>query len=381
MYDYIISGAGAAGLSLAYRFCSQDFFKNKKILIADKSLKNENDRTWCFWTKNPTLFDGIITNKWENIWFYSETFSKNIALEPYSYQMLKGIDFYRFVFEKIEKNPNVDIVYGDISNVQSNEEGASLDVDGKTYHSKWIFNSIYHPEPENKLKYQYFKQHFKGWFIETAKPFFKPEDATMMDFRIPQIAGEARFMYVLPFSPTKALVEFTVFSEELLKKEEYDGFVEYYLNEYLKITEYRIIEKEFGIIPMFDAPFTLQPSKHVLNIGIAGGQAKVSTGYVFMNIQKQCDLITNSLIKRDSPMYKIPNHLRFHIYDTMLLNVIAQERYDIAKIFSVLFEKNSISSVFRFLDEESSFLEELKIMSQMPYMPFLKSLPKGMVHL
>ena len=35
-YDYIILGAGASGLMLAYRMASDLFFDNKSILILDK---------------------------------------------------------------------------------------------------------------------------------------------------------------------------------------------------------------------------------------------------------------------------------------------------------------------------------------------------------
>ena len=35
-FDYIIVGAGASGLMMAYRMSKDSFFDNKKILIIDK---------------------------------------------------------------------------------------------------------------------------------------------------------------------------------------------------------------------------------------------------------------------------------------------------------------------------------------------------------
>jgi lycopene beta-cyclase len=52
IYDYIIVGAGAAGLMLANAMALDPFFSDKRILILDKDPKEANDRTWCFWEKN-----------------------------------------------------------------------------------------------------------------------------------------------------------------------------------------------------------------------------------------------------------------------------------------------------------------------------------------
>ena len=38
-YDYIIVGAGASGLLMAYRMSKDSFFDNKQILIIDKEQK------------------------------------------------------------------------------------------------------------------------------------------------------------------------------------------------------------------------------------------------------------------------------------------------------------------------------------------------------
>ena len=52
-FDYIIAGSGAAGLTLAYMLLENEYTK-KKLLIIDKDLKENNDRTWCFWQKEKT---------------------------------------------------------------------------------------------------------------------------------------------------------------------------------------------------------------------------------------------------------------------------------------------------------------------------------------
>jgi lycopene beta-cyclase len=47
-YNYIIAGAGAAGLSLFMRLLQAPALQQQSVLIIDQQTKNSNDRTWCF---------------------------------------------------------------------------------------------------------------------------------------------------------------------------------------------------------------------------------------------------------------------------------------------------------------------------------------------
>ena len=73
-YDYIILGAGASGLMLAYRMASDTFFDDKSILIIDKEKQKGNDRTWCFWENGEGEWDDILTKTWSKIYFGSDNY-------------------------------------------------------------------------------------------------------------------------------------------------------------------------------------------------------------------------------------------------------------------------------------------------------------------
>ena len=57
-----------------------------------------------------------------------------------------------------------------------------------------------------------------------------------MDFRVAQDHGTT-FVYVMPFSANKALVEFTLFSPSLLEQDAYDEGLRDYVKDYLNITD------------------------------------------------------------------------------------------------------------------------------------------------
>lgn len=58
-FDFIIAGGGMAGLSLAF-YLNQSTLRDKKILLIDREIKNQNDHTWCFWEKEKNPFEEII---------------------------------------------------------------------------------------------------------------------------------------------------------------------------------------------------------------------------------------------------------------------------------------------------------------------------------
>lgn len=370
-YNYIFLGAGCATLSIIMRMMESKNFAAKKILIIDKEKKNKNDRTWCFWEKEADFFEKIVYKTWSDLSFKNDNTSIALDIHPYQYKMIRGIDFYNYCFGQISAADNIDIAFGEISfekkngidSIKLNNE--ELNLSKNTY----VFNSIYEPGSKQKDKY-YLLQHFKGWIIETEKDYFDPENGTLMDFRVSQQHGTS-FVYVLPLSSTTALVEYTLFTDALLSQEEYDNGLKDYLKNYSDIEGYKIIDEEFGVIPMTNAIFPAFKN-NMYFIGTAGGQTKASTGYTFRFIQKQSAQIVKNLSGGKPPLRKSRQD-RFYFYDSTLLNILANGTLAGKDIFSTLFRKNKAASVFKFLDNETNLSEDLKIINSLPKKEFLKA--------
>ena len=94
--DVVIIGAGAAGLHVALAIHNDPYFDNKSIVIIDKTNKDVNDRTWCYWEKDSGKWDQIIKHSWAHGSFFSNCKEKHFDLSPYRYKMLQGLDFYNY---------------------------------------------------------------------------------------------------------------------------------------------------------------------------------------------------------------------------------------------------------------------------------------------
>lgn len=250
------------------------------MLLIDRVKKLENDRTWCFWTAQPTVFDAIAKHSWQQLAFADDQGKYIHQLQYHQYQLIKGLDFYRFTQATIAKQSNFEYLQGEISYIGEDTTGAYVTVDGQQYRANWVFNSCF---DWRAWQAQNEQQHFKGWIVETPKPVFDTKSPTLMDFRAEQ-HGNARFFYVLPLSKNRALVEYTIFSETLLHSSEYQIALENHLHQQLGVTQYTILEEEYGVIPMTDAPLPQPAGKRIIQIGTVGGAVKSTTGYAFLKI-------------------------------------------------------------------------------------------------
>ncbi len=387
-YDFILAGGGLAGLSLAYHLINSPL-RDRSILIVDKDAKQQNDRTWCFWEEQPTLFDEIAYRVWHRLRFVSDDFTKEFDLAPYRYQMIRGLDFYEFAREKLSNCANVTFVRGNIDRVDDGTDRATVTVDGQSFSGSWVFDSTLPASLRGSVsigvepsagtpdipngRYHHLNQHFRGWEIETKQPVFKPQLPTLFDFRTPQ-AGHMRFIYTLPFAENRALVEYTLFSSHLLRTDEYDTGLKTHIGNVLDIKQYMINHVEAGIIPMTDHPFPRRLGQRVMSIGTKGGRVKPSTGYAFLRIQRDSAAIVQSLIEHSQPFHVPVRHGRFGLHDSILLNIMTHHPDDLKPIFTLMFRNNPIQRIFRFLDETTTLDEEARFIASLPPWRFLQAL-------
>lgn len=371
-YDYIFLGAGCASLSIIMRMVNSKKFDQKKILLVDRERKTKNDRTWCFWEQEAGFFEDIVYRKWSTLLFKTDGISMPLKMDGYQYKMIKGIDFYEKCFSVIKSRENIDITYGEIS-FKEDDELTTIKINNEVLDRNketTVLNSLYLPSAKRTDKF-YLLQHFKGWVIDTLAGSFEEEQATLMDFRVGQNNGTT-FVYVLPLSSTKALVEYTLFTKNLLPPGDYDAGLKNYVEKFLGLRDYAIKEEESGVIPMTNAVFPFFKNG-MYYIGTAGGQTKASTGYTFRFIQKQANAIAEELISKNKLSKNKKTKSRFLFYDSTLLHILSKNTLQGKTIFSLLFKNNNAGKVLKFLDNETTLAEEIKLLNSLPKKVFLKA--------
>ena len=371
-YDYIICGAGLSGLILASRIFEDRFFDDKNILLIDKDLKSSVNKTWCFWETGNSVWKDYIVKSWDTVIFKSKGFKKEKSLKNYSYKMIKSKFFLDSIINKIKQANNFDFFQDEIVDFIESENNVLVKTKSNQFLANNVFNSCVDiDEIKSKTSYPFLLQHFLGWTIETEESVFNEKKATIMDFSIDQ-KDETRFFYVLPLSDKKALIEFTVFSKDLLKKDEYELELIKYIKS-LKIDKYKIIEDEFGVIPMTCYPFERKNTSKILNIGTAGGWTKPSSGYTFKFIEKNTIKLL-AYIKKNTQFSNFKIKTRHWIYDLIFLDVLYKNNYLGSNLFTKMFSKNPMEKIFMFLDNETSITDELKITASFPKRIFTNSL-------
>ena len=386
IYDYIIAGAGCAGLSLLHYLLSSPVLSNKKILVIDQSLRKTNDRTWCFWEMGDHEFESLVQHRWDAISIHAGSFSKELATTPFSYKMIQGIDFYNYIITAAKLKPNVHWVEAAISNmtemVSDNiDKEVLVKWEGGFAQGKKVFTSILPfqmnnlasatkydsvNQPANKMPFLW--QHFKGRTVSFNQPVFNPKVARLMDFNVPQY-GATAFMYLTPINEMQALVEYTLFSEQILEIPMYDRVLNDYLAKHYPDCVYTIEHEEIGAIPMTHQSFSNFEAP-IFSIGALGMAIKASTGYAFQFIQQQCKNIVVQLEQGATIQTNVHN-TRHRFYDAVLLHVLFYHKMEGAEIFKRIFAKNKAATVFKFLSNTSNLLEDIQIMRSLPTRIFL----------
>ncbi|MCL8000583.1 lycopene cyclase family protein, partial [Brucella sp. 21LCYQ03] len=203
----------------------------------------------------------------------------------------------------------------------------------------------------------------------TEHRFSDPEEAVIMDYRTSQEHGTS-FIYGLPASDNEIFVEYTIFSKSLISREEYAEKLALYLREVCHVKDYEITEEEYGVIPMTDYHFKRRDGR-VFFLGSAGGDTRDSTGYTYTNVKRTISQILEAFKRKTWPQVTLPSRRKEQFYDAILLHVLAQGGYPGHMLFTDLFNKARASHVFQFLDAQSDFTNDLRIMWSLRKWPFI----------
>ncbi len=375
--DIIVVGGGGSGLALLYALHLQGILKDRQVLLIEAEEKNQNDRTWCFWTDESDAAWQMFSPCVSKVWSKAEgPFEGQQSMAPYQYVQIRSKDYYNFINQALENYPKFERYRGRVKKVSENDLHQVELEDGAKFSSEYVFDS----RPPRLAFEDLIWQSFVGYRIKTKQRIADIHSCRLMDFEVPQEKG-LQFMYWLPTSEQEALIEFTRFGKEVLSEAYSQALIEDYLKG-LGIEDWEIVEKEIDKIPMTkglsaSSRYYSQDEFHIA-IGARAGAIKASSGFAFKYFVEHAWKIALAL-KKQKPIPSLYHPQRFQIYDELLMRLITEKESLIKGIFERLFKRHPLPRIFRFLDEESRFDEEFQIMYSMPWLPFFWSIKESLV--
>jgi lycopene beta-cyclase len=372
----VIVGGGAAGLSLALHLAHSEL-RDASILLIEPEPDGIDNRSWAYWTDQPPYFDGITHRSWRTLRVVLADFETTLSTGGYQYALIQGGDLHRYAAGRLAAAPNVSIVADRAKRIVDGADLAIVCADRGDYQARWVFDSrfslqMFLPDPEH---WHTLYQQFLGWDIESTEDVFDPLVPTLMDFRTPQ-AGSTRFVYILPFTSRRALIEHVACGPSRPEPAGQAAALREYIGSVLGDPEYAIVRCEAGVSPLSDWSFPRRTGRRIMTIGLAGGRIKASTGYAFQRIQRDSAAIVQSLIHNGHPFDVPADSVRHRRYDAALLETMTRYPEGVPIIFGALFARNPLDRIFRFLDESSSPWDEARLAATLPAWFWMKTLDR-----
>jgi len=381
-YDIIFVGGGASTSLILFQLKKRNLLDELSVLIVDAELKTRSDKTFCFWATEESRIARelgfLIKHSWSSI---VDSHGEIKELRPHKYHHIDSLDLYNFVRE-IEGDSHIDRLNAKVDTVSRDEQGPYILANEKFFRGKTIFDSRTPVFQKTAKGQEHLYQSFIGWVIETEQDLPESDAFRLMDFNIEQ-NGFTQFMYVLPFSKNKALIEVTRFGNEPIEKPGAEALLQEYANK--NYGDFKIASHEVGCIPMSNFEIEQNDDLGIISIGAKGAQIKPSTGYAFKNMYEQslvlADCIENDMLSLQTLSQKNKaKPKRFAFYDSILLTILGSRPEKGKSIFLALFQKNETKMVLKFLDEKTTIWEEVLLFSRLPLVPFLSALIQLFLH-
>ena len=369
--DYLIAGAGCAGLSLAVHLVEAGV--RGRILLVDSRTEFARDRTWCGWNVRSHPFAGAVTRSWDRWRVVGAAGDVHEAGGSFRYEHIPADRFYALARHRLAAASNVELRLGTpLGAIRSTPEG--VEADGLA--ARLAFDS--RPAPRKDAPGGApLEQRFVGRFVAAPDDVFDAGTVDLMDFRI-EIGGVG-FGYVLPFDARHALVEATRVGPPGGDGEALGAAADAYLAARWPGVAFSVEGEERGTIPMVPHGATgFAKGSRVLPIGLAAGAAKPSTGYAFGAIQRASAALAGAVTRFEAggppPTAFRYRACRSEWLDALFLRALTARPEAASGWFARLFERVPPDALVRFLTDEGGVADDLRVVAALPKLAFLQAL-------
>jgi len=372
-FDLVIIGGGCAGLSLADRL-SKLGKKSPKVLIIEQRVQYANDKTWCFWDTGNPEYKSLAQYAWGKFEVRNKDNVHTYFCDANKYLMLPSDVFYQNALANIALNPNIVLMTDQKILEQPVKIKNNWHI--KTSTLSCTSTLIVDTRPVNNVVDDdaLLWQSFVGYEIEVDLEHFASDQFVLMDFD-DGFKNGAAFIYFLPMSGKKALIEYTVFSEKSFSRNALIPLLEQCLAQYTGNHPHQVLRVEHGILPMGNKVLRQHADETYVFAGLFAGAARPSSGYAFQRIQAWATKCAHAIVYA-SKLYQCEKDAWLQSFmDGLFLNVIKKNNTNVASIFDSLFKNCDVKIVIKFMSDRASLVDSFHIIRSMPQLPFLKALP------
>ena len=374
-FEMIIIGGGCAGLSLAMRLSS--VLEKKRVLIVEARTEYANDRTWCFWGNDSAQLRHLVTHRWHSVSLQTQARRVKVDCRTAPYEMIAAETFYAAALQEISRNPCMELASGVALTSEPWKDGElwQIETSAGRYAGKFLIDT--RPSLPVQTGEAVLWQSFLGQEIECEAPAFDPTSASLMNF-LPIENGRIPFIYVLPFSPQRALVEFTVFSPAPLGPKELAHDLELGIAAQVGAAKYSVRRTEHGILPMgLTNPAPASQTSSV-RVGVTAGGARSSSGFAFQRIQRWAHVCALALSSGHGPLAHPPDSWSLRAMDNLFLRVLRARPEISPDLYLSLFGIKNPNRLIRFMSDQATLADCASVALSLPAWPFLAEIPNCM---
>ena len=357
--------------------------KCPRVVVLESRSTYTHDRTWCFF-KNPAApVRPWVEQEWPAMQITTPARSVTIDCGLTPYQMVPAGRFYEEARRLIDPCSQMALRLGTrvIGEPEKRRDLWRVETSAGPVEARYVIDT--RPGNAPRRDGAVLWQSFYGQEIECEAQVFNPACGELMDFSAADAAGGPAvfpdavcFVYLLALSPTRALIEFTVFGADPLGPEAFDAVQEKAVAQRVGNNSFSVLRCEHGVLPMGAAPFVPNDDPSYVRAGLTAGGARPSTGYAFARIQRWAAACAAALADGKAPTGHAPDGWALRTMDRLFLNVLRAQPALAPGFFMALFERVSSQRLIRFLSDQGTLADYAAVVAALPAAPFLRSLLK-----
>lgn len=376
--DLLIVGAGVSGRVLADRLAAR-LPTSVGITLVDDT--DDPDYNISFWWDRDTPYEEIMSSSWRRIAVARGDERRLCPLERYRLRSFWRDDFDALLDRRLRARSNVLRDESAVVDMEADEDGVTARTTTGRIRARWAFDSrppIRSPERmEEAMLMQGLAVELRS---ETA--VFDPETATLFDFLLDSPGFD--FLYVLPYEPTRALVNvaFVTPGDVRVGQERCERAIDDYLADRFGCQRYEITRRSPGRIPLGLSTPPRRVGARIVPIGVRGGMIKASSSYAFTRILQDAEGVSAAMEATGQPYAARDRAWYYRLGDRGAARLFHRSPSLAQDMMMAMFQPGSADLALGFLDERNDLAENGRLFGAIPrsvLLPFLGQLLRSLL--